>query len=79
MHTRLMLNFEARRKLPTLLLIDDDLVSREVTATVLTMNGYTVHTAVDGTAALEMLDGRGMRAGCDPDGRADARAERDRS
>ena len=63
MHTRLMLKFEARRKLPTLLLIDDDLVSREVTATVLTMNGYAIHTAVDGTAALEMLDGRA----CVPD------------
>ncbi len=55
MHTRLMLNFDTRRKSPVLLLIDDDLVSREVTATVLTMNGYTVHTAVDGTKALEML------------------------
>jgi CheY-like chemotaxis protein len=50
-----MLNFDTRRKSPVLLLIDDDLVSREVTATVLTMNGYTVHTAVDGTKALEML------------------------
>jgi CheY-like chemotaxis protein len=50
-----MLNFDARRKAPVLMLIDDDLVSREVTATVLTMNGYTVHTAVDGTVALEML------------------------
>jgi CheY-like chemotaxis protein len=37
------------------LLIDDDLVSREVTATVLTMNGYTVHTAEDGAAALLLL------------------------
>jgi CheY-like chemotaxis protein len=50
-----MLNFDDRRKLPTLLLIDDDLVSREVTATVLTMSGYTVHTAEDGESALEML------------------------
>ena len=55
MHTRFMRNFETRRKLPTLLLIDDDMVSREVTATVLTMDGYTVHTAVDGSVALEML------------------------
>ena len=55
MHTRHMLNFENRRKLPTLLLIDDDMVSREVTATVLTMSGYTVHTAVDGTVAVKML------------------------
>lgn len=37
------------------LLIDDDLVSREVMATVLTMSGYTVHTAVDGAASLTML------------------------
>jgi CheY-like chemotaxis protein len=50
-----MLSFDDRRKLPSLLLIDDDLVSREVTATVLTLNGYTVHTAADGQAALDML------------------------
>jgi CheY-like chemotaxis protein len=43
--------------LPLVLLIDDDLVSREVTATVLTMNGYTVHTAEDGVAALALLTG----------------------
>lgn len=50
-----MLKFENRRKLPILLLIDDDMVSREVTATVLTMSGYTVHSAVSGLAALDML------------------------
>lgn len=55
MQTRTMLNFDARRQLPTLLLIDDDMVSREVTATVLTMSGYTVHTAVDGETSLAML------------------------
>ena len=44
------------------LLIDDDLVSREVTATVLTMSGYTVHTAVSGAAALEMLAQRSVPA-----------------
>lgn len=55
MHTRHMLDFDTRRMLPTLLLIDDDMVSREVTATVLTMNGYTVHTAADGATALGML------------------------
>jgi CheY-like chemotaxis protein len=38
------------------LLIDDDLVSREVTATVLTMVGYEVHTAEDGLAALAFLE-----------------------
>ncbi|HEV2485408.1 MAG TPA: response regulator [Terracidiphilus sp.] len=50
-----MLYFDDRRKLPTLLLIDDDMVSREVTATLLTMSGYAVHTAEDGAAALEAL------------------------
>jgi CheY-like chemotaxis protein len=54
-----MLSFDDRRKLPTLLLIDDDLVSREVTATVLTLNGYTVHTAEDGRGALGMLSANG--------------------
>ncbi|MGP8175094.1 MAG: response regulator [Terracidiphilus sp.] len=52
-----MLNLEAQRSFPTVLLIDDDLVSREVTATVLTMSGYTVHTAASGTEALELLAG----------------------
>ena len=55
MHTRRMLNFETRRKHPTLLLIDDDLVSREVAATVLTLSGYPVYTAEGGARALEML------------------------
>ncbi len=63
MQTRLMPNFESRRKHPTLLLIDDDMVSREVTATVLTMSGYPVHTAGDGARALEMLSGKS----CVPD------------
>ena len=40
-----MLGIGKGRRLFTILLIDDDMVSREVTATVLTMNGYTVHTA----------------------------------
>ena len=44
MHTRCMFERTAQDALPLVLLIDDDLVSREVTATVLTMNGYTVHT-----------------------------------
>jgi CheY-like chemotaxis protein len=38
-----------------MLLIDDDMISREVMATVLTMSGYTVHTAVSGEAALDLL------------------------
>lgn len=41
--------------LPTVLLIDDDLVSREVAATLLTLSGYTVHTVVDGASAVERL------------------------
>jgi len=39
------------------LLIDDDLVSREVMATVLAMSGYTVHTAAGGEESLELLAG----------------------
>ncbi|MGD0736701.1 MAG: response regulator [Terracidiphilus sp.] len=50
-----MLDFGARESLPTVLLIDDDLVSREVMATVLTMSGYTVHTAADGNASVDLL------------------------
>ena len=54
-HTRRMLDFGSRQDLPTVLLIDDDLVSREVMATVLTMSGYTVHTAADGDASRSLL------------------------
>jgi len=50
-----MLDLASQRELPTVLLIDDDLVSREVTATLLTMNGYSVHTAESGAASLTML------------------------
>ena len=50
-----MLGFGERTKLPTILLIDDDLVSREVIATVLTLDGYEVHTAESGEAALGIL------------------------
>ncbi len=45
-----------RRNLPTVLLIDDDMISREVIATLLTLNGYTLHTAEDGAKALELLE-----------------------
>jgi CheY-like chemotaxis protein len=44
------------RKLPSVLIIDDDMVSREVMATVLTMTGYLVQTAVDGADSLTLLD-----------------------
>lgn len=50
-----MLDFGANRDLPTVLLIDDDLVSREVLATVLTLGGFTVHSADSGAASLELL------------------------
>ena len=50
-----MLGFPAQRNLPTVLLIDDDLISREVMATVLTMSGYSVHTAVGGDESIDLL------------------------
>lgn len=50
-----MIDLGVRQDHLAVLLIDDDLVSREVTATVLTMNGFTVHTADNGEAALELL------------------------
>lgn len=43
------------------LLIDDDMVSREVMATVLTMSGYTVHAAESGLEALSLLDSGACR------------------
>jgi CheY-like chemotaxis protein len=51
-----MLDF-TQQELPTVLLIDDDMVSREVMATMLTMSGYPVHTAADGATALDVLGG----------------------
>jgi CheY-like chemotaxis protein/HPt (histidine-containing phosphotransfer) domain-containing protein len=51
-----MLGIGASRDLPTVLIIDDDMVSREVMATVLTMTGYTIHTAAQGDEAITMLD-----------------------
>ena len=56
-----MLDLGAQRELPLVLLIDDDMVSREVTATLLTLNGYTTHTAESGDAALAMLAARVCR------------------
>jgi CheY-like chemotaxis protein len=63
LHTRLMLKFDNRRELPTLLLIDDDMISREVAATVLTMSGYAVYSAISGAVALNML----VNGECAPD------------
>jgi len=51
-----MLGIGASRDLPTVLIIDDDMVSREVMATVLTMTGYTIHTAARGEDAIALLD-----------------------
>jgi len=51
-----MFGLTLRRDQVAVLLIDDDLVSREVTATVLTLNGYNVHTAETGASALEMVE-----------------------
>lgn len=50
-----MLGIGDKHELPTVFLIDDDLVSREVIATVLTLHGHLVHTAETGDGALEML------------------------
>jgi CheY-like chemotaxis protein/HPt (histidine-containing phosphotransfer) domain-containing protein len=51
-----MLGIGSKLELPTVLLIDDDPVSREVTATMLTLSGYLVHTAESGAASLQILD-----------------------
>jgi CheY-like chemotaxis protein len=51
-----MLGIGEMHELPTILLIDDDLVSREVIATVLTLHGHLVHSAEDGNEALQMLE-----------------------
>lgn len=50
-----MLGIGEKQELPIVLLIDDDLVSREVIATLLTLHGHMVHTAEDGNQALEIL------------------------
>ena len=52
---RNMFGLTARRDQVAVLLIDDDLVSREVTATLLTLSGYAVHTAENGDSALDVL------------------------
>ncbi len=52
-----MLGIGGDRHLPTVLLIDDDMISREVIATILTLNGYMLHTAQHGADSIKMLDG----------------------
>lgn len=46
----------ANRAAETVLIVDDDAVSREVLATVFTMSGYTVVTAASGEEAVATLD-----------------------
>jgi CheY-like chemotaxis protein len=58
-----MLDLSPQRELPTVLLIDDDLVSREVIATLLTMSGFTVHSAESGDAAMDLLAEGAVRPG----------------
>ncbi len=58
-----MFSHAAQSELPVVLLVDDDLVSREVAATLLTMSGYSVHTAQDGASSLEMLNSGACRPG----------------
>jgi CheY-like chemotaxis protein len=58
-----MLGIGEKHELPTILLIDDDLVSREVIATVLTLHGHMVHTAEDGAEALHLLESAAVTPG----------------
>ena len=58
-----MLGIGEKHELPTILLIDDDLVSREVIATVLTLHGHMVHSAEDGNEALQMLEAGSVTPG----------------
>jgi CheY-like chemotaxis protein len=58
-----MLGIGEKQELPTILLIDDDLVSREVIATVLTLHGHLVHTAEDGNEGLKMLEAGTVKPG----------------
>ncbi len=51
-----MFRIGADRDLPVILLIDDDMISREVIATLLTLHGYTVHSANDGAEAIAKID-----------------------
>lgn len=58
-----MLGIGEKHELPTILLIDDDLVSREVIATVLTLHGHFVHSAEDGNEALQMIHSGAVKPG----------------
>jgi CheY-like chemotaxis protein len=54
-HTRKMSSSKAKRQLPSILLIEDDVISREVMQMTLEMHGLTVSVAEDGAAALAIL------------------------
>jgi len=58
-----MLGIGEKHELPTILLIDDDLVSREVIATVLTLHGHMVHSAEEGSQALQILEAGDVKPG----------------
>ncbi|HWT66914.1 MAG TPA: response regulator [Terracidiphilus sp.] len=58
-----MLGIGGNRIYPTVLLIDDDMITREVIATILTISGYTLHTAENGDEAVAMLE----RRDCQPE------------
>jgi CheY-like chemotaxis protein/HPt (histidine-containing phosphotransfer) domain-containing protein len=58
-----MFPLNTQNDLPEVLLIDDDLVSREVTATLLTMTGYSVHTADSGEEAVRMIAAGSIKPG----------------
>ena len=51
-----MLGIGGDRSYPTVLLIDDDMISREVIATILTLNGYSLHTSEDGAGSVKILE-----------------------
>lgn len=59
----IMLGIGEKHELPTILLIDDDLVSREVIATVLTLHGHFVHSAEEGSEALRMIESGEVKPG----------------
>jgi two-component system, OmpR family, response regulator MprA len=51
---------DASDEIPTLLVVEDEPVIRELMAILLEDEGYTVHQAVDGLQALEMLEQHGI-------------------
>jgi two-component system, sensor histidine kinase and response regulator len=56
-----MTSAKARKKLPSILIVDDDAISREVLQLTLEMAGMAVETAEDGATALARLGGGGQQ------------------